>query len=212
MGSRYGETYAAEQIARDENPVRRAVRSVYLRTLRGLTEGPVCDLGCGAGSFLRYAPRGSVGLDVNPHAVAYCRARGLDALVYDAVEDGFQLTPLAGRDIGTLLLNHVLEHFSEPMAKLRPLLRAAKTLGVRRVVIVTPGTMGFAADGTHRTHIDARFYREAGAFAESQFHLRSLRYFPLPFRWGGDVFLYNELRAVLSIAAGSAKTHLRPSR
>jgi SAM-dependent methyltransferase len=211
MRARYDETYAAEQIAREENPVRRAVRSVYLKTLRELTEGPVCDLGCGAGSFLRYAPPGSVGLDVNPHAVAYCRAQGLDALIYDAVDDGFQLSPLAGRDIGTLLLNHVLEHFSEPMAKLCPLLRAAKTLGVRRVVIVTPGRMGFASDGTHRTHIDARFYQAPGAFAESQFRLLSLQYFPLPFRWGGDVFLYNELRAVLSTEVGPANTHPRPS-
>ncbi len=210
--SRYDESYAAEQISRNENPFRRAVRSVYLRTLRGLTEGAVCDLGCGAGSFLRYAPTGSVGLDVNPHAVAYCRSQGLDALTYDAFDDGFQLTPLAGRTIATLLLNHFLEHFSEPMARLLPLLRAARGLGARRVVIVTPGKMGFTSDRTHRTHIDASFYRTPGAFIESRFHLVSLQYFPFPFRWGGDVFLYNELRAVLLTDAGSAKTQLRPNK
>ncbi len=77
MNKSFDSVYASKQIAREQNHLRRAVRSVYLRTLLKLTEGAVCDLGCGAGSFLRYAPYGSVGLDINPHAVAYCRASGV---------------------------------------------------------------------------------------------------------------------------------------
>jgi SAM-dependent methyltransferase len=210
MSGNFDSVYASKQIAREQNHLRRAVRSVYLRTLLKLTEGAVCDLGCGAGSFLRYAPHSSVGLDINPHAVAYCRANGLDASVYDVVEDGFSLTPLMGRNIGTLLLNHVLEHFPESMSMLRTLLLRSHSLGIRRAVIVTPGKRGFAADPTHQSYIDADFYLQPSIFDRSGFRLQSLRYFPLPFQSAGDAFVYNELRAVLVAEGGSTKTHSRP--
>ncbi len=211
MNKSFDSVYASKQIAREQNHLRRAVRSVYLRTLLKLTEGAVCDLGCGAGSFLRYAPYGSVGLDINPHAVAYCRARGLDALVYDVVEDRFNLTPLMSRDIGTLLLNHVLEHVPESMSMLRALLLTSRSLEIRRAVIVTPGKRGFAADPTHQSYIDADFYLQPSFFDGSGFRLESLRYFPLPFRSAGDAFVYNELRAVLLAEGGSTNTHSRPT-
>jgi SAM-dependent methyltransferase len=212
MNNKFDSSYAAKQIAREQSYLRRAARSIYLRTLLALTEGPVCDLGCGVGSFLRHAPHGSVGLDINPHAIAYCSARGLDASVYDVVQDKFRLTPIFGRDIGTLLLNHVLEHFAEPKVFLKSLLRTSHTLGIRRAVVVTPGRLGFAADPTHQSYIDADFYHEPDTLSDSGFRLESIRYFPLPFAAGGDAFIYNELRAVLLAECSSTNIHSRPAK
>lgn len=212
MPPEYDAGYAARQIQRQESLVRRAVRFLYLRTLRRLTEGPVCDLGCGAGAFLFHAPEGSLGLDVNAHAVAYCQARGLKASVYDAVEDGLRLTPLVGHGIRTILLNHLLEHFAEPKTMLAALLDSARRLRISRIVIVTPGRAGFRADPTHRTHIDATFYQDRAGFAEHGFGVKSLSYFPLPSEWAGHFFVYNELRAVLEALGTSAKTQVRASR
>src|SRR5579862_3482232 len=40
----------------------------------------VLDIGCGLGDMVRYRTK-TVGVDVNPKAVEYCRARGLDVHV-----------------------------------------------------------------------------------------------------------------------------------
>lgn len=111
--------------------------------------GRVLDVGCGLGDFLRYR-KNTVGVDVNPHAVAWCRRRGLDAREMDA-----DRIPFADGCFEAAMLDNVLEHILRP----EPLLAE-----IRRVVVVggalivgVPGRKGFAADPDHK-----RFHDEAG--------------------------------------------------
>ncbi len=51
------------------------------------TRGKTIDVGCGTGDLLEVLPKGSVGLDINPHAIDYCLEQKLDAILYDAFAD-----------------------------------------------------------------------------------------------------------------------------
>ena len=50
---------------------------LYPRLSRRLT-GRTLDLGCGIGDMLAYRSN-TVGVDINPHTVAFCKARGTEA-------------------------------------------------------------------------------------------------------------------------------------
>ena len=50
---------------------------LYRRICKRL-RGATLDLGCGIGDMLRYRP-GTVGVDVNPRTVDFCRQQGLPA-------------------------------------------------------------------------------------------------------------------------------------
>jgi SAM-dependent methyltransferase len=48
--------------------------------------GRVLDIGCGVGLFLDYAPERILGIDINPHSIDFCKSKGLQALVGDALK------------------------------------------------------------------------------------------------------------------------------
>ncbi len=47
--------------------------------------GKILDVGCGVGLFLEYAPERITGVDINPHNVDFCKSKGLQAFVGDAL-------------------------------------------------------------------------------------------------------------------------------
>lgn len=71
--------------------MREAMRALLRAPLRGRTSLRVLDAGCGTGYLLhylhsRYSLRGvPVGIDVSPHALAFCRQRGASALAQASV-------------------------------------------------------------------------------------------------------------------------------
>jgi O-antigen chain-terminating methyltransferase len=72
-------------------------------------EGPVLDVGCGAGEWLAFLGRRgkqAVGIDSNPHEVERCRKAGLDAHRADAFD---WLKEHPGR-YGAITLFQVIEH------------------------------------------------------------------------------------------------------
>ena len=112
--------------------------------LRGLT----LDVGCGIGDFLRFRP-GTVGVDVNPHTVAYCQSRGLEARLMEP-----DVLPFGDASFDSALMDNVLEHIAAPGALLRELRRVLRPGGL--LLIGVPGVLGWACDSDHKVHYDER--------------------------------------------------------
>ena len=100
----------------------------------------ILDIGCGTGSFLD-AARGQFevyGLDISPHAVAYCRERGLNTVYEGSAQD---LTSVSGLSFDGILLLDVIEHLEDDFSALR---KAREVLAENgRVLITVPAFMYF---------------------------------------------------------------------
>jgi SAM-dependent methyltransferase len=186
--------YLERQVKR--GGLRRLVRQFYLRRHRRLCSGPTLDFGCGAGDLLAMLPAGSAGFEINPHAVAHARGRGLEVVSFRSDADAPDLPGIEPGRFETLFCGHVLEHLDEPGVTARRLLDAAHARGIARVVFVVPGHRGFQHDATHRQFVTrARLERE-GLIAPPGWRLRELSYFPGNARWLGDYLTHHELAIV----------------
>lgn len=123
-------------------------RWLYPRLCRYL-KGRALDVGCGIGDMLRYRPN-TVGVDINPAAVAWCRQQGLDARVMTP-----DCLPFADIEFDCVVLDNVLEHLVKPEPLLAEIYRVLRSGGT--LVVGVPGKRGYACDGDHKI-----FYDEAG--------------------------------------------------
>lgn len=105
--------------------------------------GRVLDIGSGIGDMLAFRPD-TIGLDINPHLVEFCRQRGLDAMVMN--DDGS--FPCGDSEFDSVLLDNVVEHIADPSELLRETRRVLKPGGV--LLIGVPGVKGFASDPDHK--------------------------------------------------------------
>lgn len=120
---------------------------LYPRICRHLS-GRVLDIGCGLGDMV-YFRANTVGVDVNPRAVAYCRSRGLTVQQMEP-----DRLPFADAEFEGAVLDNVLEHLEQPeplLAEARRVLRTGATF-----VVGVPGEEGFVRDPDHK-----RRYSEA---------------------------------------------------
>ena len=102
--------------------------------------GRLLDVGCGNGSYLslmRTLGWDVAGVDVDPQAVAVCRARGLSVFLGTLEEASF---PDGSFDVITM--NHAIEHAPNPLALLRECYRILSPGGY--VGIVTPNVKSLA--------------------------------------------------------------------
>ncbi len=191
--------YADEQLRRSQHPMRRLIKSFYLRRVLADVRGPTIDYGCGAGQLLRRLPSGSVGLEVNPHLIAALRATGLDVRPWQTNDDAWDLSGLEHAGYRTLVISHVLEHLPDPTQALARLLRGCRRIGVERLIAVVPGALGFARDSTHLTFIDDAYVEKNGWERLADSRLKRQRFFPLPWEGGGRIYLYNEMQLVFDL-------------
>ena len=195
MSSDFNAIYAAEQIRRRSSLLRRMVKAGYLANLTRRFDGPTIDLGCGAGQLLERLPPGSVGLEFNFALLEHLKRLHLDVLQYDAIADGFSLSPLFDTGRGPyrhLVCAHVIEHFDDPALAVRNLLLSGARLGLESMVFVVPGKKGFSTDATHRVFVTEDYIRLQNLAECGPFHLGSVEYFPGNTRWLGDWFAYHE--------------------
>ena len=163
--------------------IARAQRS-YLEALRDLP-GPVLDVGCGRGEFLKLLASASIpsrGIEVNPVSVESARTAGLE------VEQGDALAHLegipAGR-LGAVVAFQVVEHWS-PGDIFRFLQGARRAIAGGGVVIAETinsdslsALRAFYLDPTHVRPVPPetlRFLAESAGFTEIRIEYRS----PLP--------------------------------
>ena len=191
----YGRSYAEYQLKK-RGVARRLTREFYLNASFRLLKGRTIDFGCGPGELLRKLPEGSIGLEINTVTVAHCQNMGLNVQHYDPQKDKYQLSGLEPGKYDSLILSHVLEHLENPEQVLRMLLRSARRLEVKRVVIITPGKKGFFFDPTHKTFISPVFFKKNKLEASEGFKLVRQRYFPGKIKFLEHLFTYLELQVV----------------
>lgn len=145
---------------------------LYPRLARHLS-GRVLDVGCGIGDFLAYRP-GTLGVDVNPHAVAWCQRQGLDARLMEV-----DALPFPDGGFDGVVLDNVLEHLADPARLLAEIHRVLAPGG--RLLIGVPGERGYACDPDHK-----KYYDEQGLLAATQrpaFRPEAFFYMPLKCDW-----------------------------
>lgn len=118
---------------------------LYPRICKRL-KGRALDVGCGIGDMLAFRAD-TQGVDVNPHTVAYCRERGLNAL-HIAVDR----LPQQPSTFDSALLDNVLEHLASPHALLHEIHRVLRPSGV--LVVGVPGRKGWNSDSDHKVFYD----------------------------------------------------------
>lgn len=194
--SDFDQIYAAEQIRRAKHPLRRLVKRFYLDNALHDVQGRTIDFGCGAGQMLERLPTGSIGIEINPVLVAALRARGLDVRSYDAVSDDFALTEFDVGRYQSLMISHVLEHFSDAASVMRKMWRACARIGIDNIVAIVPGRRGFAADPTHRTYVTQKWLLDNQLVECEGFRLETVSYFPINAPAVGDFFVFHEMKIV----------------
>jgi SAM-dependent methyltransferase len=127
-------------------------RLVLFPRLGARLRGRTLDLGCGLGDFLRFRP-GTIGVDVNPRTVAYCREQGLEA--YPIEPDHLCFEPAS---FDSVLLDNVLEHIEAPAPLLAEIARVLRPGGV--LLVGVPGIAGHAADPDHKVCYDETRLRQ----------------------------------------------------
>lgn len=116
---------------------------LYPRICRHL-RGQVLDVGCGIGDMVSYRAQ-TIGVDINPKAVAYCRSRGL--IVEQMQSDRL---PFPDGAFEGAVLDNVLEHLEKPEQLLAEVRRVVRTGG--SFVVGVPGEGGYASDPDHKHH------------------------------------------------------------
>ena len=118
---------------------------LYPRLCKHL-EGRVLDVGCGIGDFLNFRS-GTVGVDIDASAVAWCRNLGLDAhlMTPDAL-------PFDNATFDAVVLDNVLEHLAAPNALLSDIKRVLSAHG--SLIVGVPGRLGYASDPDHKIYYD----------------------------------------------------------
>jgi SAM-dependent methyltransferase len=130
--------------------------------------GKVLDIGCGIGDFLSFR-KNTIGIDINPYNVAYCKERNLEAYV---IENG--IYPFDNRTFNGAILDNVLEHLTDPAPTLREAGRILQKGGV--FIVGVPGKKGYTMDDDHK-----HFYDEEGLtklLAKFDFRLKRFVYGP----------------------------------
>ncbi len=156
----------------------------YLDLLRGVA-GPVLDVGCGRGEFLRLlkgAGIAAAGIESNPISAASCRKEGLE------VEEADALATLAKRPagrLGAIVAFQVVEHWA-PAILFQFLQQARRALAPGGLLLAETinadsisALRAFYLDPTHVRPVPPealRFLSEAAGFTDIRIEYRS----PLP--------------------------------
>jgi Methionine biosynthesis protein MetW len=199
----FDSAYAQSQIERSRHPIRRIIKSFYVKQVLRWVQGPAIDVGCGAGQILERLPKGSMGIELNPHLVAHLQSKGLKVERASLSDDRLDLSPVPRDTYKTLVLSHVLEHFSDAHQVLRLLLKDCWEKGIETVIMVLPCEVGYESDPTHKTFVTMAYLEQNNLLTYSGFSVVHHSYFPLNIKSVGQYFIYNELQVVYRRTANS---------
>jgi SAM-dependent methyltransferase len=112
------------------------------------------EIGSGTGSgVLGTFPKRVQGLEINPVAVEYCRAAGLN--VHLIGDDG--AFPVADGAFDACVLDNVLEHIDDPRRTLDECYRITSEDG--GLIVAVPGVRGHESDSDHKKFYDEKALR-----------------------------------------------------
>ena len=145
---------------------------LYPRLIRHL-EGKTLDVGCGIGDMLKFNSS-SVGVDINPKTVEFCKIQKLDARLMSG-----DYLPFDDNSFDSVLLDNVLEHLDNPISLLNEIKRVLCEDG--SLLIGVPGEKGYDSDSDHK-----QFYNEKRlikCLIDSGFFVDKVFYTPFKFKW-----------------------------
>ena len=118
--------------------------------------GPrIVEVGSGAGAGILGAfPSNVIGLEINPHAVAFTQGLGLRTSLIR--EDG--RFPLPDQAYDACVLDNVLEHIEDPRQIMDECWRITQPRG--GLVIAVPGSCGYARDADHKVFYETGNLRD----------------------------------------------------
>lgn len=109
----------------------------------------IVEIGSGVGSGLLGAfPNKVTGLEINHHAVKYCRDKGM---LVDLIEAN-RPYPKESGSVDVCVLDNVLEHITDADSSLNECLRITRKSG--GLIIAVPGVKGYASDDDHKVFYD----------------------------------------------------------
>jgi len=145
---------------------------LYPRLCRYL-DGKALDIGCGIGDFVQHRSE-TVGVDINPLTVEWCRRRG-----FDVRQMSYNVLSFQDNSFDSAVLDNVLEHLADPVELLSEIVRVLRPRG--SLVVGVPGRRGYMMDSDHKI-----FYDEAtlvSTLASAGFHLQHLFHMPFKSVW-----------------------------
>lgn len=189
--NKYGDEYF--EYLRNRSVIRSFVRHFYLNNILKWVRGKSIDYGCGAGELLSRLPHDSIGFEINPVAVKYCKeVRNLNVFTID--QSNSVLRSVEKNKFSTFIMSHVMEHVSDPERFLKKTMEECREIGITRLIFVVPGEKGFKSDKTHKTFIDIDFFRKNQN--SDKYNLIHYNYFPINSAAAGKWFTHNELLVV----------------
>jgi SAM-dependent methyltransferase len=120
---------------------------VLYPSVNSVLKGKVLDVGCGIGDFLAFRKVNTVGIDINPLNVNYCKSNKQEAHVIDG-----STYPFEKQSFDSVILDNVLEHLVQPEITINEISRVLKSNGV--LVIGVPGKKGYTMDSDHKKFYD----------------------------------------------------------
>ena len=142
-------------------------------TLNRFLKGNTLDVGCGIGDFLCYRPN-TVGTDINPHAVEWCRNLGMDVTLMRADE-----LPYKAGSFQNVVMDNVLEHIENPANIIEEVKRVLVPNGT--FLVGVPGLRGYECDSDHKIFYDKN--RLISVLDSHGFSAKRIIYTPFCSKW-----------------------------
>jgi SAM-dependent methyltransferase len=114
--------------------------------------GRTLDIGSGIGDFIRFRPN-TIGVDINPDNVEYCKAQGLDVRLIE-----INKLPFENEEVDSINMDNVLEHIEDPTLILKEMTRVLKKNGI--LLIGVPGILGFKTAPDHEVYYSKEHLEE----------------------------------------------------
>lgn len=130
--------------------------------------GLALDVGCGIGDMLQFR-KNSIGVDINPYNIDWCRKKGLKAYLMENNQ-----LPFEDGAFRSALVDNVLEHIIEPKDLLNEIHRVLTKKG--RLIVGVPGRQGYAKDTDHKVFYDESLLMEK--LSSARFSLIKMLYTP----------------------------------
>jgi SAM-dependent methyltransferase len=145
---------------------------LYPRLCKNLT-GHVLDVGCGIGDLVKYRAD-TVGVDINPKTVEWCKSKKLDVHFMEKNQ-----LPFDDHTFDSAVLDNVLEHLEAPEPLLAEIHRILIKDGI--FIVGVPGKCGYSRDPDHKIFYSKNKLTET--VSKFGFRVKKIFAMPIELRW-----------------------------